>query len=30
MILISHVFVSHYSYDGLQKYVIFLFYLKSQ
>ena len=22
--------VSHYSYDGLQKYVIFLFYLKSQ
>ena len=28
-ILISHVFVSHYSYDGLQKYVIFLFYIKS-
>jgi len=24
-ILISHIFVSHYSYDDLQKYVIFIF-----
>jgi len=24
-ILISHIFVNHYSYDDLQKYVIFIF-----
>ena len=24
-ILISHIFLSHYSYDDLQKYVIFIF-----